>query len=103
MNTKADFSYSKSPKPESQKEKEKGKKPRVWEGGSVNAKELDFSKPNINGNTEEQSVPDEDLLALVRGCVRVRRSAGAKNTHVRVTHIALHLGFEYTIEVPIHS
>lgn len=55
---------SKSPKPESQKEKEKGKKPRVWEGRPVNAKELDFSKPTTNGNAEEPAVPDEDLLAL---------------------------------------
>ncbi|XP_072282583.1 signal recognition particle receptor subunit alpha [Pyxicephalus adspersus] len=54
----------KSPKPESVKEK--GKKPRVWDGGPVNAKELDFSKPVVNGNAEEQADPDDDLLAPMR-------------------------------------
>ncbi|KAM9298842.1 signal recognition particle receptor subunit alpha [Gastrophryne carolinensis] len=56
---------SKSPKPESQKEK--GKQPRVWEGRSANAKELDYSKPNTNGNAEEPAVPDDDLAALRLG------------------------------------
>ncbi|XP_068096416.1 signal recognition particle receptor subunit alpha [Hyperolius riggenbachi] len=58
---------SKSPKPESQKEKEKGKRPRVWVGGNTNAKELDYSKPTTNGNTEEPSVYDDDLAALRPG------------------------------------
>lgn len=53
---------SKSPKPEAQKEK--GKQPRVWELGASKTKELDYSKPTTNGNTEEVAAPDEDLEAL---------------------------------------
>uniref|UniRef100_A0A8D0HG36 Signal recognition particle receptor subunit alpha n=1 Tax=Sphenodon punctatus TaxID=8508 RepID=A0A8D0HG36_SPHPU len=40
----------KSPKPEAQKEK--GKKPRVWELGNANAKDLDYSSSTTNGNAE---------------------------------------------------
>ncbi|XP_075695281.1 signal recognition particle receptor subunit alpha [Rhinoderma darwinii] len=54
---------SKSPKPEAQKEK--GKKPRRWELGASNTKELDYSKPTTNGSTDEAVAPDEDLEALI--------------------------------------